>query len=102
MEGEELVFDGNDDVILKASAGELFCRSVFHTVSAQELQALHAVQSSESKRLRKMAFWFKQKNRVINYTRRIRERGLLFTIRYALEKAAKKLRGHSGATAILL
>ena len=92
LEGKNLVFDGNDDVILRAESGELYCQSVFHTATTQELDALHAVQKKEDKKIQSIYYWFMQKNRVISYMRRFRERGFVFTLKYGIGKLAAKLR----------
>ena len=97
LEGNNLVFDGEGDVILRAEAGGLYCQSVFRTFSAGELDALHSRQSRDKKRLKRIEFWFMQKNRLRKYTRMLHERGIFGTIKHIAGKILEKIKGKSNA-----
>ena len=47
LEEGRLIFSDDNDVILLASAGDVYCRSVFRTLSSAELDALHTKQTEE-------------------------------------------------------
>ena len=88
LEGNNLVFDGEGDVILRAEAGELYCQSVFGTFKAGELEALHSQQSREKEGLLRMGVELQKRNKYEMRKRVFRDmlhyRGIFAAIKYLI------------------
>lgn len=53
IEGGRLIFSDDSDVVLTASAGNVYCKSVFHTLSSEDFDELHSRQNYERIPIRK-------------------------------------------------
>ena len=97
LEGGRLIFSGDSDVVLRASAGGACCQSIFHLAGDDELEALHMKQNRERMPIEKRKKFLMKKER--NYYRieavrkRLKENGIFGIIKHAALKVLGKLTG---------
>ncbi len=81
FDGKSLTFESgkNDDVILSAyTEGGLFCKSVFHAVSDEEIMTLRKKRANDKRRFRLAAFWHVYTDRVKRYVSMMIKKGPLY------------------------
>ena len=87
FDGMNLVFDGDDDVILRAYTEDnnIFCQSVFHTASEEEFRHLHSLQRREQKRIKRAVAYYSNKgiirHIIMKYTKIFKDQGIVCTFR---------------------
>lgn len=95
FDGERLIFDknSNDDVVLRAYTDSgVFCQSVFHIVSMEEIEKLRKIRTKERKNLRFMNFFYTNKNRIKICWGILIKRGPVLMIKTLTRKIVKKIK----------
>ena len=95
FDGKSLTFESgkNDDVILSAyTEGGLFCKSVFHAVSGEEISAVRKRNSRDKRNIRTAAFIFRNKSRIKIYGEMLKRHGIIYLIKTLTEKIIRKVK----------
>ena len=94
LEDGRLVFEGSGDVAVTASCeGGLYCRAVFRARSREYMDGLRSRLAAEQKKLNRVKFRVRQKQRFQSYWYMLRKRGIIYTAKQVMSKIIKKLGG---------